>query len=385
MSNSDFYTLLDVARTASADDIKKAYRKAALKWHPDRFAGKSEAARKDAEATFKKVASAYEVLSDETKRETYDRYGEAGLNGKSPPGAGGHGFEPAAGGMPGFFSFSQGGAGGRPGEVQFDFSGPTPGGGDMSAERAAEIFAQIFGASGGMGDGMSGMGGMNEVLSRLGGMEHGTSRKRGGRGGLPAGMGGFPGLNGLGGIDFGSLGGATAKKRHAAAAGAGVLPRGTKVTLCGLSDASREGAIGQVESHDGSRGRYTVLLQPSGDRIAVKSSALRQRIEHTTVVGTSHPALNGRQPAVAVYDPATGRYRCEGLPTTNASMSVKRENLVLPKSTRVAIEGVRSRPSLNGQPAVVIDVDRDAQRYLVQLDSEEMVRLKFGAVAAFPA
>jgi len=102
-------------------------------------------------------------------------------------------------------------------------------------------------------------------------------------------------------------------------------------------------------------------------------------------VGTSHPALNGRQPAVAVYDPATGRYRCEGLPTTNASMFIKRENLVLPKSTHVAIEGVRSRPSLNGQPAVVIDVDRDAQRYLVQLDSEEMVRLKLGAVAAFPA
>jgi hypothetical protein len=286
--------------------------------------------------------------------------------------------------MPGFFSFGPRRAGGMPGNVQFEFSGPTPRSGDMSAERAAEIFSQIFGSGGGMG------GDIGEVMSRLGGMEHGTGRKRGGRGGLPAGLSGFPGFAGLGGmggggIDFSNLGGAIPKKRHAASAGAGVLPPGTKVKVCGLSDTSREGAVGQIESHDGSRDRYTVLLQPSGDRIAVKPSNLRQRIEQATVVGTSHPSLNGRQPAVAVYDPATGRYRCEGLPTTNSSMTFKRENLVLPRSTRVAIEGVRSRPSLNGQPAVVIDVDREAQRYLVRLDSDEMVRLKFGAVAALPA
>jgi curved DNA-binding protein CbpA len=398
-TNSDFYHLLGVAKTASADDIKKAYRKSALKFHPDRFAGKSDKERKQAEATFKKVASAYEVLSDDTKRDTYDRYGEAGLSGRPPPGAA------AGGGMPppGFFSFGPGGAAGMPGNVQFNFSGPTTGSGDMSAERAAEIFSQIFGADKGMGGmgglgglggmgglgGLGGMGGMGGGLSDLfAGLEQGTNRKRGGRSGMPAGMGGFPGMGGLGGmggLDFGSLGGTSPKKRHAPCGSAGVLPRGTKVKLCGLSDATRDGTFGQVESHDGCRGRYTVLLHPSGERIAVKASCLRQRIERATVAGSSHAALNGLQPAAAVFDPSINRYRCEGLPTTNASVTVKREHLILPRLTHVAISGVQSRPSLNGKAAEIIDIDREAQRYLVRLDGGEMVRLKFGAVAALPA
>jgi molecular chaperone DnaJ len=73
---ADYYQALGVARGASDDDIKKAYRKLAMQWHPDRNAGSSEA-----EERFKAITEAYDVLRDPNKRAVYDRFGEAGLRG----------------------------------------------------------------------------------------------------------------------------------------------------------------------------------------------------------------------------------------------------------------------------------------------------------------
>ena len=75
---ADFYGVLDVPRTASDDEIKKAYRKLAMKYHPDRNNG-----AKEAEERFKEITEAYDVLRDPQKRAAYDRYGEAGLRGGS--------------------------------------------------------------------------------------------------------------------------------------------------------------------------------------------------------------------------------------------------------------------------------------------------------------
>ena len=69
----DYYKILGVARDAREPDIKKAYRKGALKWHPDRWAGKPEREQKVAETNFKHVGEAYAVLSDDTKRARYDQ------------------------------------------------------------------------------------------------------------------------------------------------------------------------------------------------------------------------------------------------------------------------------------------------------------------------
>lgn len=69
----DYYKILGIVKGASDDDVKKAYRKQALKWHPD----KNKSA--NAEEKFKEVAEAYEVLSDPKKREIYDQYGEEGM------------------------------------------------------------------------------------------------------------------------------------------------------------------------------------------------------------------------------------------------------------------------------------------------------------------
>lgn len=84
MSKRDYYEILGVSRSATADDLKKAYRKQALEWHPDR--NKSP----EAEGRFKEINEAYEVLSNSQKRQTYDQYGHsafhAGASGRSSQG-----------------------------------------------------------------------------------------------------------------------------------------------------------------------------------------------------------------------------------------------------------------------------------------------------------
>lgn len=75
MSKS-FYEILGVDKTATPEQIKKAYRKAAIKWHPDKFTNKPESERKEAEEMFKQLTEANEVLSDPDKRSRYDQYGD---------------------------------------------------------------------------------------------------------------------------------------------------------------------------------------------------------------------------------------------------------------------------------------------------------------------
>ncbi len=113
MAKQDFYATLGVARDASADDLKKAYRKLAMQFHPDRNPGD-----KRAEARFKDVNEAYDILKDDQKRSAYDRFGHA--------------------------AFEQGGASAGAGMGGFDFSAS----GDLG-----DIFDQMFGMGGRRGGG----------------------------------------------------------------------------------------------------------------------------------------------------------------------------------------------------------------------------------------
>eukprot|EP00158_Paraphelidium_tribonemae_P006372 Partr_v1_DN27793_c1_g1_i3_m67503 putative Pfam:DnaJ_C len=176
----DYYKILDIPRDSNDDQIKKAYRKLALKWHPDRNIDNKD----EADTRFKEISEAFEVLSDSNKRAVYDQYGEEGLKGVPPGGAPGGG-HPFAGGFPGggghTFSFSTGG----------------PGGG-FHPSNADDIFRQFFqafggaSAGGGNGDddlaGMFGGGGMPRMQSMPGGMGGGFMG-----GGMPGGFGGMGG------------------------------------------------------------------------------------------------------------------------------------------------------------------------------------------------
>lgn len=79
----DYYNVLGIQKGATEDEIKKAYRKQALRYHPDK--NKSP----KAEDKFKEIAEAYDVLSDPKKKDVYDRFGEEGLKGGGTPGGGG--------------------------------------------------------------------------------------------------------------------------------------------------------------------------------------------------------------------------------------------------------------------------------------------------------
>ncbi|KAK9769115.1 putative DnaJ-domain-containing protein [Seiridium cardinale] len=179
VKETKLYDQLSIKPDAAQDEIKKAYRKAALKWHPDKNKDNAQAAER-----FKECSQAYEILSDPEKRKTYDEYGLEFLlrGGSAPPpgenpfaGAGGggmpggfQGFDFGGAGMPGgggggggarTFHFSTGGGGGGPGG--FNFSNPN------------NIFAEFM-RSGGAG-------GLDEddlMASMLGGMAGGGGRSR---------------------------------------------------------------------------------------------------------------------------------------------------------------------------------------------------------------
>jgi molecular chaperone DnaJ len=121
LAKRDYYELLGVKRDASEQELKKAYRQLALKFHPDRNPGS-----KPSEDKFKEINEAYEVLSDPQKRHRYDAFGHAGV-GAGPEGAGG-------------FDFNRSGFGDIFGDIFEDFfSGPSARGGRVRPERGADL------------------------------------------------------------------------------------------------------------------------------------------------------------------------------------------------------------------------------------------------------
>jgi DnaJ-class molecular chaperone len=144
MAKRDYYEVLGVSKTASADEIRKAHRKLALKYHPDRNKNS-----KENDERFKEIQEAYDTLSDTTKRQNYDQFGHAGVGAGPPPN--GDPYEA--------FRRAQQQPGGRGGYQQWR---PSPGVSvedfDVNSGDFGDIFEQLFGsrAGGGMGGGRSG-------------------------------------------------------------------------------------------------------------------------------------------------------------------------------------------------------------------------------------
>ncbi|KAM0249076.1 hypothetical protein ACHAP5_003016 [Fusarium lateritium] len=152
VKETKLYDTLNVKPEATQDEIKKGYKKAALKWHPDKNKDSPDASEK-----FKECSQAYEILSDPEKRKIYDQYGlEFLLRGGTAPPEGGAGGNPfAAGGMPGGFNgfnFEGGMPGGGGGTRTFHFNTGSGGAGGFGFSNPEDIFAEFMrsGATGGM-------------------------------------------------------------------------------------------------------------------------------------------------------------------------------------------------------------------------------------------
>ena len=146
MDYKDYYQILGVDKNASSDEIKKAYRKLAMEYHPDRNAGNAQAEEK-----FKEINEAYQVLSDDDKRAHYDRLGSAYSSYQRGGGRGGFDW--------GQWGYGQGGqSGGFPGGMRVEYDGDL---GDLFGGGFSDFFSQIFG-------GMGGSAGMEEMLRAQG-------------------------------------------------------------------------------------------------------------------------------------------------------------------------------------------------------------------------
>jgi DnaJ-class molecular chaperone len=129
----DFYAILGVSRTADAAELKKAYRKLAMKWHPDKNPDNVAVAQ----AKFQEVSEAYDVLSDPKKRDLFDKYGEDGLRFGGPPPPPDSG--PRSAGQGGFHGFPGGGQ-------RYEFT----------QDQAEALFRELFGGFGGFAGGGGG-------------------------------------------------------------------------------------------------------------------------------------------------------------------------------------------------------------------------------------
>jgi len=338
----DFYAILGVSRDASEEDIKKAYRKAAVKWHPDKWSGKPESEQNEATEKFKAAAEAYEVLSDKEKKSLFDRYGENGLK------AGGGFRSSASSGIVPMGAFPGGGV--------FMSSCDGPGvrvsftmGGGMNSMRAEQIFAAFFSG----GDPFAGLDDDDD-------------------------MGGF-------------LRRRSQPPQQPPPLRADLLPRETSVKLVGLSSPELNESTGTIVGFDEERRRYMVRLRNSSTGqvadVAVKPLNVRQLISGAILDASARSkfGLEGSVSGTAVYDSIGAVYTVTDLqpPTGDyKSLKVKPENLILPAGTRVNASGLNSRPELNGKPGKIVSSE-GSERYVVEMaGSFEQLKLKFGNVVA---
>lgn len=348
IKSDDYYKILGVDRGASDNEIAKAYKKLALKYHPDKNPDNKEVA----EENFKIITEAYEVLHDAEKRKTYDQFGKQGM---------------------------QGGPGGDPG-------------GGVSFQQADEIFKAFFGGNdpfsmlfGGddedgpgaffRGGGMGGPGGNPRVVFQRGGMPAGSGMGGGGMSfdipGLGGGMGGFPGM--MGGKGSGKGG-----RRPQPAPPAHAMPTGTEVVVRELkSAAEHNGKQGKVTGFNPDKGRYDVEIDDA--TLALKPANLTQTCSVKIVGIESQPEMNGQSGTVLNYNEQQGRYSVklrQKLANGRDVVGLQPANVILGQGTRVVTQGL-SNEQFNGQMAQIVDTDHSSMRYSVQCQNGKVIKIKF--------
>lgn len=383
LKSKDYYEILGVSRNATDADLKKAYRKLAVKWHPDKNPD-----NKEATINFQKISEAYAVLSDSKKRQLYDQYGIDGVNaadqmGENGAGPGGHG------GFPGGTHFHGGFPGGGGGTRTHHFTTGFPGGGGgggvhMSDAEAQQFFTQFFGHS-----------------DPFGGMSSHPHRRSSASASHPR----------VGGSSFGSIGGADPFASMFSHPGAGMhpmggsfggpsmdpfqqqqqqytqstrqrvkrydaIPNGTAVSLKGLiSRPDRNGDRGEIVDYDPVGKRYTVQLEDSDEKLSVKPDNLLQHIHVQLHNIESQPALNGQQGTIIAWDNSKERYNIYVMELSKC-VSLKPTNVIFENGTVAKIVNLASKPELNQQFGTIKAWIRDTNRYDVQVSTNQVVRIK---------
>jgi len=346
--SDDYYAVLGVPRAASPDQIKRAYRREAMRWHPDKNPGEKQAR---AAENFKAVGEAYAVLSDKQQRAAYDNYGKEGARTVKHGGGGGGG---GGGGMPQgcsgtTFSFGTGGVGAH---------------GGFSHADAEALFSHLFGTAGFGGAGF-----------------------------------GAPGMTGLGGLFGGQsapAGQGRVKRRRAGRVTPFCRLRpGARAILDGLAARTDlNGRHGTVQ-HFGEDGRYAVVVEPGAaqhaagrgpELVSVRAGCVVAMIQDVILTGIkSQPALNGEQGTIVGFDRCSGRYQIR-LNRGGAIVAVRAPNIRWPKGTALQISGLANKSKHNGRWGEVLSFDSDG-RYTLKLDPHgtELLRVRPNNIGLAPS
>jgi len=352
LRSKDFYEILGCRSNCSDAELKKAYRKLAVKWHPDKNPNNEEATN-----NFQKISEAYAALSDPKKRKLYDQYGIEGAN--------------AADQMDENGMNHHGGFGGGPpghGGVQH-----------MSPDDAQAFFSSFFGGSDPFGGMMhNGMGAGNPHMTfrsqdpgpSFSNFSSGT--RHGGMGGgidpFHAMMNGMPGMNGSGSVGNNGHAQAPVKRYNA-------IPSGTVVSLKGLVSApERNGDRGVINQFIESSGRYIIMIEDSEDTMSVKPSNLLQHIRVQIHEIQSQPELNGKTGTIIAWNEAKERYNIYVV-ALKKIVSLKTGNLILDVGT-VAQVTLPSRRELNGKWGTIKKWIKESNKYDVQLSAQHIIRVK---------
>lgn len=381
--SEDYYRVLGVEKTASEAEVAKAYKKMALKYHPDKNPNNKE----EAEENFKRITEAYDVLRDAEKRKVYDQFGKQGLQGGGPS-AGPEGFATGGSSMSReqadqIFKMFFGGADPFAAFFGDGMEGATqtgPGGSRCFVFQSSPGGAHPFGnfgfgdhmdvddeQGGGMGMGMGGMGFGPSMF-------FGPARRRP-RARSSGFMSGRPGSSGA------SRRASSARRHQAHPPYA--LPRDAIVVVGGLAKAEalkHNGRVGRIIGYDEMQGRYELAFEGQEDsRLLVRPTHVTQLCEVEIDGLESKPELNGLTGQIQRWDAEKGRYLVwlEG-PNSHA-VSLQPANCVLRPGLRVVIHRLHHE-QFNGQMAQIVHVDRAARRYTVQCQNGKQIRIKYDNV-----
>mmetsp|Transcript_8479 Transcript_8479/g.18478 ORF Transcript_8479/g.18478 Transcript_8479/m.18478 type:complete len:331 (-) Transcript_8479:53-1045(-) len=322
INSEDFYRVLGVERSASDHEIGKAYKKLALKYHPDKNPDNKETA----EENFKKITEAYEALHDPDKRKSYDQFGKAGLQGHGGPG----------------------------------------GNGGVSFQQADEIFKAFFGENG--------------PSMFFGGEDDGLAGLFGGRMGMPNGTrvmfrNGMSGGSHIGGKGGGRRPPPQPFPQHA-------VPKGTHVVVRGLTKAAEHnGKVGRITAWDQAKVRYEVELEGNAT-ISLRPSNITQAMSVELVGIESMPELNGQTADIVNYTEEHNRYTLRlktKMENGRDVVGLQPGNVILRRGTRVVVSGL-SNEQFNGQMAQIVEVHPDVSRYTVHCENGKQIKIKYDNV-----